>query len=539
MANFFKGLAKVREARKLAEKRKDNRTPREVKTTKTGGSAFDSAANLKSSTRQSGASSSRTPTEIAAVKARRMKAKKDALAEKRSLANIKKIAKEKAEALKKAAAKKAKDTGKKIDSALTSKKLKAEKAALAANKRKSAKKEKKDQKNPFADTKKGTKLFKDATGAKFKKERLARLNRNKKAGDKLDDKIKKSVGTKKKIIGGTAAGITGIGGAVALSGSGDKKSTTPTPTAAQTAAQRKAASEKRKTESRKAFTDAGRRAATTKTSLSEKKKTTPDLSLNKSKRATVTGRDDSKGARNVGKGKTLKANVTREQLSKLGLDPSKKSSLTTYLNAYDKLGRRPTKKSDITAKKNMGGMMMKKKGYSKGGAMKKKGYAMGGMAKKGYSKGGAMKKKGYAMGGMTKKGYANGGDVGSLDGLSEKQLKQMIRRLKLKQSLKKPKNLSKGPSASSPDRMKISKKPRSRREQAAELMNLPAAQNTSPIIGRSTGAKKKSRQPRVMVNKNMGGMMKKKGYSSGGSMKKKGFSNGGLATRGYGAIMKK
>ena len=416
MANPFKALAKIREARKLAEKRKDNRTPREVKTTKTGGSAFDSAANLKSSTKQTGASSSRTPTEIAAVKARRMKAKRDAASRKAfDLANgktaklkaaeLKKIAKEKAEALKKAVAKKAKDTGKKVDSALTSKKLKAEKAALAANKRKSAKKEKKDQKNPFADTKKGTKLFKDATGAKFKKERLARLNRNKKAGDKLDDKIKKSVGTRKKIIGGTAAGITGIGGAVALSGSGDKKSTTPTPTAAQTAAQKKAASEKRKAEGRKAFTDAGRRASTTKTSLSEKKKTTPDLSLNKSKRATVTGRDDSKGARNVGKGKTLKANVTREQLSKLGLDPSKKSSLTTYLNAYDKLGRRPTKKSDIAAKKNMGGMM-KKKGYAMGG-MTKKGYSKGGVAKK--MSGGMMKKKGYAKGGMTKKGYANGG----------------------------------------------------------------------------------------------------------------------------------
>ena len=498
MANPFKALAKIREARKLAEKRKDNRTPREVKTTKTGGSAFDSAENLKSSTRQSGASSSRTPTEIAAVKARRMKAKRDAASKrgfdlangktaKLKAAKLKKIAKEKAEALKKAAAKKAKDAGKKIDSALTSKKLKAEKAALAAKKRKSAKKEKKDQKNPFADTKKGTKLFKDATAAKFKKERLARLNRNKKAGDKLDDKIKKSVGTRKKIIGGTAAGVTGIGGAVALSGSGDKKSTTPTPTAAQTAAQRKAASEKRKAEGRKAFTDAGRRAATTKTSLSDKKETTPDLSLNKSKRATVTGRDDSKGARNVGKGKTLKANVTREQLSKLGLDPSKKSSLTTYLNAYDKLGRRPTKKSDITAKKNMGGMM-KKKGYSKGGVAKK------------------------MSGGMMKRPSAPG-DRPPLD---KKNIADTIKKAFEGSGQKRTRR---GPSRQ--DRLENSTRA------------MPAVRRPVKSIAYKTPPQ------RVMANKNMGGMMKKKGYSNGGSMKKKGFSNGGLATRGYGAIMKK
>jgi|TARA_R110000851_G_scaffold94967_1_gene206298 hypothetical protein len=35
-------------------------------------------------------------------------------------------------------------------------------------------------------------------------------------------------------------------------------------------------------------------------------------------------------------------------------------------------------------------MMMKKKGYAKGG-MKKKGYAKGGMKKKGYAKGGMAK----------------------------------------------------------------------------------------------------------------------------------------------------
>jgi hypothetical protein len=441
MANPFKALAKLREARKLKQQRQADRTPKKVETTKTGGSAFDNPANLKSSTRQPGASSSRTPTETTAVKARRMKAKRDAASKKAfDLANgktaklkaakLKKIAKEKAAALKKAALKKAKDTGKKVDSALTSKKLKAEKAALSAKKRKSAQKEKKDQRNLF-NTKGGKEGFEKLTGAKFKKQREARLKRNKAASTKLDDKISKSVGTKKKIIGGTALTVgVGVGGA-SLSGSGDKKSTTPTPTAAQTAAQKKTASEKRRTEGRQAFTDAGKRAAevarkrasTTKTSLSDKKKTTPDLSLNKPKKATVTGKDNSEGARNVGKGKTLKANVTREQLSKLGLDPSKKSSLTTYLNAYDKLGRRPTKKSDIAAKKNMGGMM------------KKKGYSMGGMSKKGYANGGSMKKKGYANGGMgskfpdlNKDGKVTQADILQGRGVAKKKMGGMMKK---------------------------------------------------------------------------------------------------------------
>lgn len=127
----------------------------------------------------------------------------------------------------------------------------------------------------------------------------------------------------------------------------------------------------------------------TETKSPEVKKKSVSISASK----TVTG----KGGRDIKLpgtpmgGKKL-ANVTREQLEKLGLDPSKKSSLTKYLNAFDRLGKRPTKKSDLVAGKMMGGMM------------KKKGYAMGGMMKsKGMAKGGAMKKKGYAMGGSAKK----------------------------------------------------------------------------------------------------------------------------------------
>ena len=97
-AGLFLKIGKAIQNRVKKNERKAARTPRKVETTKTGGSAFDNPANLKSSTKQPGSSSSRTPTETAAVKARRIKAKKDALAEKRSLANVKKVAEEKATA---------------------------------------------------------------------------------------------------------------------------------------------------------------------------------------------------------------------------------------------------------------------------------------------------------------------------------------------------------------------------------------------------------------------------------------------------------
>ena len=189
-------------------------------------------------------------------------------------------------------------------------------------------------------------------------------------------------------------------------------------------------------------TKSGRTVKKSKTetpSKVEKKKETKSpevkkksVSISASKTVTGKGGRDIKLPGTPMGGRKL-ANVTREQLEKLGLDPSKKSSLTKYLNAFDRLGKRPTKKSDLVAGKMMGGMM-KRKGMAKGGAMKKKGYAMGGSAKKfpdlsgdgkvtqkdilmgrGVVKkkaGGMMKKKGYASGGMMKKkGYSKGGAV--------------------------------------------------------------------------------------------------------------------------------
>jgi len=168
---------------------------------------------------------------------------------------------------------------------------------------------------------------------------------------------------------------------------------------------------------------------------------------------------------------------------------------------------------------------------------KAKGLKNGGMAKKPVKKN---------MGGMMKKkGYANGGDVGSLDGLSEKELKQMIRRLKLKESLKKPKKLPKKPSppvrgkipqeerAKLLDRgmKKLPRKPRSRREQAAELMNLPQ-EKRSLKIPQEERSMRIPKEKRSFPEFSKGGAAKKKGYAKGG-MTKKGYANGGMAKKGY------
>lgn len=103
---------------------------------------------------------------------------------------------------------------------------------------------------------------------------------------------------------------------------------------------------------------------------------------NPPKRATVTGKKDDMASRNISNDGKKQANVTREQLERLGLDPKKKSSLTTYLNAYDRLGRRPKSKADLAAKKNMGGMMKKKEAPSR-----PTGYMDGGMATKTSARG--------------------------------------------------------------------------------------------------------------------------------------------------------
>ena len=183
----------------------------------------------------------------------------------------------------------------------------------------------------------------------------------------------------------------------------------------------------------------------------------------------VTGLDGRNVTSDGPSGKRKRANVTREQMEKVGLDPSKKSDLTKYLNKFDKLNRRPRRADfskvlqkkfplvtevknrmadrkerkqdgpELTARKekfNRGGMAMKTKmgtkGMAKGGAMKTKGYSAGGKlpmvkdpktgkmipayAADGKGKmmaGGKVKSKGMAKGGMMKtKGYSKGGVAG-------------------------------------------------------------------------------------------------------------------------------
>ena len=129
----------------------------------------------------------------------------------------------------------------------------------------------------------------------------------------------------------------------------------------------------------------------------------------------VTGLDGRNVKSDGPSGKRKRANVTREQMEKVGLDPSKKSNLTKYLNKFDKLGRRPRRadfskvlqkkfplvtevsnrmkdrkerKADgpaLTARKSAykgGGGVMKSKMGTKGGAM-------GGA--RGYNKGKSVK----------------------------------------------------------------------------------------------------------------------------------------------------
>jgi hypothetical protein len=159
-------------------------------------------------------------------------------------------------------------------------------------------------------------------------------------------------------------------------------------------------------------------------------------------RAKVTGKDKKDGSmrRNVGKGDSLRANVTKEQLQRLNL-PVNNAGLKKYLEFMDKNNRRPTKADKLTLNKNMGGMAMKSKMASKGGARGGKKMMMPGGMKNGGSaskfpdltgdgqvtqadilkgrgvtkkrNGGMMQKKGFANGGaaMKKKGYSKGGAV--------------------------------------------------------------------------------------------------------------------------------
>lgn len=322
--------------------------------------------------------------------------------------------------------KKVKDARSKVDEAFTPKKLKEKEAELKRTQREKTEKIKKETKSDDPVVR---------AGSETKAARNRRLAKNKREREKLK-KEQTSASRRRQI--GTAVGATAIGSGLTagvVKGVQDKKAREKK--AADTA--KKEADRKRKSE--RVDTALSAFAKKSKERTAAKKKKAAEAAAKKRKEAaskvktSLFGKVTGKGPkdRNITRGGKKLANVTREQLTKLGLDPNKKSDLRKYLNAFDRMGTRPTKKSDLVAGKMMGGMM-KRKGMAKGGAMKKKGYAMGGSAKKfpdlsgdgkvtqkdilmgrGVVKkkaGGMMKKKGYASGGMMKKkGYSKGGAV--------------------------------------------------------------------------------------------------------------------------------
>ena len=214
------------------------------------------------------------------------------------------------------------------------------------------------------------------------------------------------------------------------------------------------------------------------------------------------------------------------------------------------------------------GGMMRSKGMSKGGAMKKKGYAMGGaaMKKKGYSKGGvvkAVKKIQSRLGAnfddaKTKTGATSKGRIQSKDGKTTTHLmgpaviKVQNRREQLKgggkaaaaaaalygidklpKGTKEELNAKSGSGSKSSTRAAFEKAFSKARNDGKSVFTFRGKKYNTDISTKTAG--KVSR----VVKKNMGGMMKKKGYSSGGAVRKATKPRGvGAATRGYGKAMR-
>ena len=277
--------------------------------------------------------------------------------------------------------KKVKDARSKVDEAFTPKKLKEKEAELKRTQREKTEKIKKETKSDDPVVR---------AGSETKAARNRRLAKNKREREKLKNE---QTGASRRRQVGTALGATALGSGLTagvVKGVQDKK------TKEKEAADKKKADERARgqiagfAKASKARTEKMAAEKKKKEAAAKKKADAKKKEASSKVKTSLFGKVTGKGPkdRNVTRGGKKLANVTREQLTRLGLDPSKKSDLRKYLNAFDRMGTRPTKKSDLVAGKMMGGMM------------KKKGYAMGGMMKsKGMAKGGAMKKKGYAMGG--------------------------------------------------------------------------------------------------------------------------------------------
>lgn len=202
------------------------------------------------------------------------------------------------------------------------------------------------------------------------------------------------------------------------------------------------------------------------------------------------------------------------------------------------------------------GGMMRSKMASKGGAMKKKGYKAGGVVK-------AAKKIQSMLGAnfddaKTKTGATSKGRIRSKDGKTTTHLmgpaviKVQNRREQLKgggkaaaaaaalygidklpKGTKEELNAKSGSGSKSSTRAAFEKAFSKARNDGKSVFTFRGKKYNTDISTKTAG--KVSR----VVKKNMGGMMKKKGYSSGGAVRKATKPRGvGAATRGYGKAMR-
>jgi len=267
----------------------------------------------------------------------------------------------------------------------------------------------------------------------------------------------------------------------------------------------------------------------------------------------VTGLDGRNVKSDGPSGKRKRANVTREQMEKVGLDPNKKSALTKYLNKFDKLGRRP-KKSDFSTllspvpvvsetknriKEKLNPMSERESKFKGGGGVMKskmgtKGGAMGGA--KGYSEGKEVKADKAAKAKATAKKAAS-----TRTRLMPGPITRKAPKIKgMTKNMRPTSTFSEGKSVKSPLK-DMTGDGKVTQKDVLKARGVPGfrAGGTMKTKGMSKGGAMKTKgmsKGGMMKPKGMskGGMMKPKGMSKGGAMKTKGYSKGGaMKTKGF------
>ena len=232
------------------------------------------------------------------------------------------------------------------------------------------------------------------------------------------------------------------------------------------------------------------------------------------------------------------------------------NKLTRAFTKRDELNDLRAEVAKKKPKEVKNGGMMRSKMASKGGAMKKKGYKAGGVVK-------AAKKIQSMLGAnfddaKTKTGATSKGRIRSKDGKTTTHLmgpaviKVQNRREQLKgggkaaaaaaalygidklpKGTKEELNAKSGSGSKSSTRAAFEKAFSKARNDGKSVFTFRGKKYNTDISTKTAG--KVSR----VVKKNMGGMMKKKGYSSGGAVRKATKPRGvGAATRGYGKAMR-